>query len=299
MSQNVVLNRGNITNKSNSRLEYHFPRPVKFGKDDTVAISDLSLYFSIFNISKKNNNNFFQYKWYNNTDGDVTEIIDVVIEDGYYSIDSLYKYLQKVMVENGHYLETTDGNNYIYFIELLENATYYSSSIRLSSAAQVMDLTGEGNQDIIAESIVNPPTSWKLPSTFKTPQLIIPSNNKFGELLGFSAQTIYKDTTGETTNKHYAFLNDIVPNMMPQSSFILTCNLCDNELSNPNNIISSFTVSGTSGIGDRISPISDVVHCKVKEGTYNSVIINIYDQNFEPIEILDPDILIVLSVLKK
>ena len=297
MSSNIILNKTHIANQNNNRLVYNFPRATKFGKDDTVAVSHFNVYFSWFNITAKYNNNFFQYKWWDMS-GDLTQIIDVTIPDGFYSVNTLYEYIQSVMVQNGHYLETLDGGNYVYFIELLTNSTYYSVEWRLSSANSSMDF-GSGLNPVT--DYCKAPTTWALPSQFETPEIIIPSNNKFGELVGFNqGSNIYEDLTVQpSTNEKYSFLNHVAPNMLPSSSYIVTCNLVNNDLSIPNDVLYSFTIPNNVGFGDLISNNSDVIFSKIKEGTYTQLVLDIFDQDFNRLQISDPNMLVVLSVIKK
>lgn len=301
MSSNIIINKNNIVNlnNGNNKLVYNFPKDIQFREEDTISISHLNIYLSWFNISAKYNNNFFQYKWFNNTDGNPDEIFDVNIEDGFYSINTLNEYILNIMTKRGHYLETTDRKNYIYFIELTTNSTYYSSSFRISSVSEMYDFGGiEGLEPIT--NVVIPPSSWKIPSDFQMPEIIIPSNNNFGELLGFNkGQTLTKDVSQDLTNQTYSFLSDFAPNMMPSSSYIVTCNLVDNELGIPNNILYAFTVPNNTGFGDLITSNGDVIYSKIKQGIYRHIELSIYDQEFRPLNIQDPNMLINLSVIKK
>lgn len=299
MSQNIILNKSHIINlgNGNNHLRYELPRSITFTQEDTVALSNLSIYFSWFNISAKNNNNFFQYKWFNNVNGDVDDIHDVTIADGFYSLATLNEYILSIMASRGHMLETIDGSNFIYFFELRSNSTYYSTSIKISSLSDHYDFnTGIGLKPIT--DVVKTPSTWALPTTFKAPEIIIPSNNNFGSLLGFTG-TISMDTSSDTTNRSETFLNTNVPNMMPSSSYILTCNLVSNEMSIPDNVFYSFTIPNNVGFGDIISPNLDLVHSKIKNGVYNHIEVRIYDQNFVPLQIRDPDMLLNLAIYKK
>lgn len=299
MSQNVIFNKSHIVNNENNHLRYDLPKTMQFGEEDTVALSNLHIYFSWFNITAKNNNNFFQYKWFNNTDGEPDEIFDVIIDDGYYTIATLNEYVLSKMASRGHMLETLDGKNFIYLFELRTNATYYSTSIKLSSLSDQYDFGDSQGLRPITDICKNP--GWVLPvNTFKSPSILIPLNNNFGDLLGYKkGSTISMDTSSDTTNRSEIFLNTIVPQMMPSSSYILTCNLVSNDLSIPNNVFYSFTIPNNVGIGDIISPNIDVNHCKIKPGSYNHIEIRIYDQNFVPLQILDSEMLINLAIFKK
>lgn len=290
MSSNIILNKNNINNNFNSELRYEFNKPHTFQKGDTIAVSHINLFYSWFNISQNYNNNKFQYVWWD-INGELTDIVDVVIPDGYYSVNTLNEYLQSQMVKNNHYL--TNGSNNIYFIEFLTNSTYYSIEIRLSS----LKTTEEFGDTFDLPS----GSSWNLPSEYQTPKVNILSNNNFNKYLGFNSGSIYEDLSGTspTSYAQYSFLNNFSPTIDPSSSYIITCNLVENELSNPNNVLTAFATPNGVGIGDLISINSDVIYSKIKEGTYREIIIKIYDQDFNLLRIKDDNMLFVLSILKQ
>ena len=294
---NIVLNKNNISNvRTNSELIYKFPHSVTFDAGSEIVLSHCSLYYSWFNISARNKNNFFQYRWWGtDPDAGLTEVIDVHIPDGYYSINTLFEFLQSIMVTNGHYLVMKSGGDYVYFIEFLTNSTYYSSEIRLSSLGQTMSLAGS-SPDVWSE-LFHPPTGWSIPNFFEVPEIIIPSNNKFGELLGFEPGTVsVQETISQTINRQFNIMSSLVPNMEPQSSFIITCSMVKNDLAIPNNVLASFSVPGNSSIGDQITISSDIVWSPIAPGTYEQLRIQILDQDYQPLYIRDPSMLLVLSL---
>lgn len=300
MSQNIIINKSHIQNLGNGKniLRYDLPKSVEFTSEDTISLSNLNIYFSWFNITASNRNNFFQYKWFNNVDGTPDEIFDITIDDGFYSINTLNEYILSVMASRGHYLETIDGQNFIYFFELRTNSTYYATSLKLSSLADQYDFNdGQGLRPIT--DVVKTPTTWVLPTNFEAPEIIISANNKFGELIGFQSGTISMDTSSDIKNRSETFLNSVVPNMMPSSSYILTCNLVSNDLSIPDNVFYSFTIPNNVGFGDMISPNLDTIHSRIKPGIYSHIEIRIMDQNFNPLIIKDPEMLISLAIYKK
>jgi hypothetical protein len=298
MSRNIVLNRKNIISSNNNKLRYNFPRDVKFEEGDTLAISHFNIYFSFFNITAAYNNNKFSYVWWD-TNGELTQTFNITIKDGYYSTASLYEYIQAVFVENGHYLIVKETGNYMYFIELVSNETYYGLEFRISSLAAMYNFNdGHGLVDITTKVFAPDPAVWAIPATRATPQVIIPSNNNFNELIGFSPQTMFQDVTGEASNDTYSFLSDKTPNMEPSSSFIITCNLVDNDLGIPNNILYAFTIPNGVTFGELITSNTDIIYSKIKPGTHSHIDLAIYDQDFRELNVRDPNILIVLSILK-
>ena len=53
----IVLNRSNLVpDGQNNKMIYNFPGSVEF-KDSYVALSQVSMYYSWFNISERYNNN--------------------------------------------------------------------------------------------------------------------------------------------------------------------------------------------------------------------------------------------------
>lgn len=298
MSSNIIFNKSHITNTGNNTLTYKFPKgAVSFSEEDRIGISHLNLYFSWFNVNgSQYNNNKFSYVWWD-ANGDLTDNRQVIIPDGFYSVATLNEFLQTAMYENGHYLETIDGQSLAYFIEFKTNSTFYSTEIRLNSLSNIVDF-GAGNEPYT--NIFKAPTGWIPPSIYETPQFIIPENSKFGELLGFYPQTLYQDLTIQPeTNEIYSFLNDTTPNMMPSSSYIITCSICENDLSYPDNIIHSFTIPPNVGFGDLITSDNEIVYSKIKQGQYQQVTLQIYDSELRPLQILDPNMLITMSVIRK
>ena len=287
---NIILNKSNIVpNSNNNKLVYDFPRDMVFTKENQIVLSHLNLYFSWFNISAKNNNNFFQYRWIDDS------INDVLIPDGYYSISLLNNLLVEKMFENQHCLQMiSNTQNYMFFLKIKTNSTFYNSEIELSSIGPSVEING-----IVSESssVFATPTNWDIPSTFIAPALIIPSNSKFGELIGFyPGQTIEENIPdSETENKTYTITSNTAPEVEPQSSYIITCNLVKNRMSQVNSVLTSFTVANSIDFGDIISFESEL-WSDIAPGHYSQLEINIFDQNMKPLQILDSTMLLVLSI---
>jgi hypothetical protein len=279
MASNIILNKTHIQNLGNGNnvLRYDLPKSVEFGEEDTVSLSNLNIYYSWFNITSRFNNNRFFYKWYNDVDGTPDVLTEIVIDDGWYSTLTLNEAILQKMTKNGHYLESIDGKTFLYFMELKSNQTFYATSVILSSVSQQYDFhDGNGLVDIGTQ--YKTPTGWKLPATFKAPEFIFPSNNNFYKLLGFSAgATLSIYTSTDTTQRSETFLNTQTPAMLPNSSYIMTCNLVSNDLSIPNDVMYSFTIPNNTGFGDLIGIHPDAIKCKIKAGVYNYMEVRFYN----------------------
>jgi len=299
MSSNIILNKSNIfnLNQGNNTLIYAFPSDILFkNSNSTIAISSLNIYYSWFNITSKNNNNYFQYKFFNNNKQ--LEIFNVHITDGYYTIQTLHEYLQNAMVENAHYVITPSGDH-MYFIELLTNETYYSVQVKLSSISKMMLFDG------VTYDITDQTSEYRIAGTwlpddllYITPQLIIPASNNFGNLIGFQKGTVVEyDSSNDIINNQYSILNDFSPNIEVQNSMIITCNLVENTLGKPKNILHSFSMQNTQ-FGNSNQGVHEIVYSKIKTGIYKTLQLNFYDQDFQQLQILDPNMVITLSIIQ-
>ena len=106
----IVMNSSNLVQDGqNNKLIYKFPNSVVF-KNNSIAVSSVSMYYSWFNISQALGNNTFTYSW---TNGTTVTTYQVVIPDGLYEIAQLNSYLQFVMISNDTYLIDSSGK-YVY-----------------------------------------------------------------------------------------------------------------------------------------------------------------------------------------
>ena len=104
----IVLNRSNLVQDgNNNKMVYQFPGSVEF-KDSFIALSQVSMYYSWFNITQAYNNNIIQYTW---RVGAVLTTFTVTIPDGLYEVSRLNEFLQFAMIQNGHYLVDSNNDN--------------------------------------------------------------------------------------------------------------------------------------------------------------------------------------------
>ena len=298
MSTNIMFNRSNIIDPSNSKLEYRFPTSLTLEEGDSCAVKKLNVFFSWFNISKQYGNNTFSYIWWD-ANGDLTDSKTVTIDDGYYSVALLNEYLIAAMTKNGHYLESKDSSSNAYFIQFRSNPVTYAIEVVFNSLCELYDDQTTANGNTTYLDYFKAPTGWALPSTYQIPQVYI-NNTAFGKLIGFPQGTVVCESPTVNTlyAQQYSTGSKFTPQMEPSSNFFVTCSLVSNALSIPNNIIDSFCIPNNTQFGDMMSPLGDqVVYSKIKPGTYHSCTIEIFDQDFNKLQILDNNILLILSIL--
>ena len=293
-----MINQSHIVDPSNSKFVYDFPSALTLVEGDSCAIKKLNVFFSWFNISKKYGNNTMTYLWWDNA-GVLSQSHTITFQDGYYSLATLNEALLSAMTINGHCLESVNGQSNVYFLQLRSNPTTYSIEFLYNSLAEYYDDGSTASGPLPYTTYFNAPTGWKPPPTYEIPQVFI-GNEAFGKLLGFPYGTVAIQGPDSSTllAQQYSVGSQFTPQMEPSSNFFITSNLVSNSLGIPNNLIDSFCIPNAVSFGDMMSPLGDqVVYSKAKAGVYHSVTIEIFDQSFNALQILDPNILIILSIL--
>lgn len=285
----LILNSTNIVaGTNNSILSYEFAGGnINLKKGQKVALASIQMYYSTFNITAANKNNTFTYKWVNGTNYVVT------IPDGFYDIPALNNYLHFVMVQNTHYL--LSGSNNVYLMEFNINPTLYA--VELNCYTISVAIAAANTWTLPAGA------TWVLPNNIIVPELIVGTNN-FGLVIGFAAGTYpnaviagvppaQTQTPAYTTTQ--TFVSTSVPQVTPLSSYIITCSLINNNYAVPNNLLYSFAPVGTIGEQFTVAP-NQYVFIDVLPAQYNRFNVQFIDQNFRPVAIQDPNMIIQLVI---
>jgi len=139
-------------------------------------------------------------------------------------------------------------------------------------------------------------------------QLVIPTTNQLsttiGNILGFIGgsypliYTGYSDPTKQIIISSNTLSQQ--PSYPPQGSFInsliVRCNLVENTINVPGDILQSVPITSTYGSNINFSSQNSNTLCKMRKGTYNNINISLVDQNYNSINSLDPNVLISLLI---
>lgn len=272
----VILNSNNKS--SNNSFTYEFPSSIKFLPDSKIALQSMSLYNSIFNIEARRLNHKFTIYW----NADTQTVFNFVIDDGNYSVSDLNYLLQFYCIQNDLYLIDVGDNKNKYFLEIVLNANVYGiqiNSYAIPTAATATTL-----------NLIKPTgATWDFPTAPETPQLEFGA--EFGSLLGFVGG-VYPDAVSaiDTNSK-----STIVPQIAPVNSVLIGCNLIHSELSNPVDLFYSFSLNSAFGSLIEINQTA-LVYNSIRDGNYKNLVISLYDQAFNKIELHDHEVTIVLSI---
>lgn len=274
----LVLNNNSLVVGSvgNSTYRYTFPAGSVRFENSKVAIANIAMYYSWFNITASQGNNSFSVIWPTGA-GSTTYVI--TLPDGFYSITTLNQYIQQYCITNNLYLINTAGN-YVYYFEFQESSTYYGVQFNAYPVPTAL------------------PAGWTAPAGFPaypvatlTPQLIVPATN-FRNIIGYNAGT-YPIPAQATT---YSKLSDFTPQVSPVQSIIVSCSLVNNKYANPSTILHTFAISDVSfGSTIEVKP-SEYSFIDVQDGNYPYFDIQFLDQSFTPLQIRDTNLIVELLI---
>jgi len=279
-SFNLIMNNNNVEQVSGfyNQLRYKFINGSFTVKDNMkLQLVSAQIPYSFFNIAQNLNNVSFNLLWPKGS-GFVTYYI--VVPDGFYSYTDFSNYINFYCKTNGLYL-LDNNSNIINFISIQSNPTYYSIQLNLS-VIPISVPSGWTN-----------PASLQLPTVAQTPRIQI-LNNKLQNYLGLTSG-FYSPIVPQTSS--YLVLSNIVPKSSSTNSIVLRCNLINNGISVPGDILDSFGIFNTP-FGNNINYASQLNDKKttIKPGTYNDMVINLTNENGDPLQNRDPNILINLLI---
>ena len=311
----IILNKSNIVdNGKNNVLEYNFPSSVQF-KDTYIAVKSVSMYYSWFNISSALGNNTFSYTWYSGSGTETTYTL--TLPDGLYEVADINTYLQREMINNGHYVIDTTNSKNIFFMEFEVNPTRYSVQINTYqfpyvnsaaitaagfSAPSNFNTVGGGAYPSSSAHYFNPKITMSAgfseivgySPTFSTDLNInggysVPSNNAY---ISKDSQTLSYLSHDSTTLKTKS------PDVQPNASILLNLSNIDNPFSNPTGIL--YTIAPDVAFGALISDKTpELAFHKLIPGTYNKLRLQFLATNLDEIEIQDPNIVVMLVLKEK
>ena len=293
MVRTLVLNSENIVaNTDNSVLQYDFPNSV-YLKDEYIAVQQISLYNSVFNISSGLNNNTFSYTW---IDGTVNSVV-MTATGIHLSLSQINSYLQSVMIANKHYY-TSAGQN-VYLMEILVNQSAYAYQINCFATSVAI---AAANTWAIPSG-----ATWGNPNNSIVPMINIPNTN-IQDLLGFDTASypptviggvIPNQTQTPVVSSPYSVLSNTAPQIEPQTTYIGLCSLVSNELVIPNETIISITPVNVIFGGLFNIQFSGLAYNKVDDGNYTQFTFSFVDDLGQRIKFQDPNMLIILIMRNK
>ena len=283
MTSNIILTSRNIVpNTNNTVLVYKFPNSVQFDNHE-IAVSSLQMYYSWRNIDQATlRNNVLTYTW--ESAANVQTTYTITIPPGLYEIGDINFYCQYVMIQNGHYLVNTAGQN-VYFFEWIVNPTIYSIQLNTYQFPTAL------------------PVGWSNPAgllfpfaqTFK-PQVATPDN--FNLIVGFAANFISARDLGTAYPNTDSYTSTLTPQVQPNATLLITSSNIDNKYASPSSVI--YSVTPVVAIGEQIvEKPPEFSWNKMLRGTYAELRITFTGSDNGPVIILDPNMTMICAIRER
>jgi hypothetical protein len=290
-------------------LVYRFPNSVNL-TNKYIAVSQINMYYSWFNITQAFTNNTLSYTW---TDGAVLTTFQIVIPDGLYEVAEINSYCQFQMVSNGTYW--SDSSFSYYPFQLIVNPTRYSIQLNTFCVPTQAQATAAGYT-------LGAGRTW--PTVVNNPVVTFPSG--FSSIVGYSAgfssnantNNLYIPPTPSNKAQNYvskvtnggnsssatppvgtlSYLSDLSPNVQPNNSVLFSLSNINNPYTQPSSII--YSVSPSVLVGEVIQDRPpNYLWTKLIDGTYNQLTLSILGTNLQPLQINDPNMTILLTIRDK
>jgi hypothetical protein len=215
--------------------------------------------------------------------------MNITLPAGFYTISDINNYVQLECVNQGLYL--TSGGQNVYYFNIAANSTYYTVNITLS----LVPTTGT------LPAGYNPPATgyWSatagngLPTVTKTPSFSLNATGSIGPIIGFPGGY----SLGPSTTVSLTGSSSLTPNGSTVNGLLMRCNLVDNNIASPSDILDGVPINSTFGSNITYDP-SFEKWVKMKDGTFNQMTITFNDQNLNTLYALDPNILLTLLIRK-
>lgn len=301
----LVLNQNNLVQDGNNNtLVYKFPNSVTFSNSE-IAIAQITMYYSWFNISSKLANNTFTFNWINTAGTNNYTTYTIRIPDGLYEIADLNNFLQFVCLNapslstsiisptptRPFYLVDSTGDN-VFFAEWIVNPTAYAIQLNTYSVPTTLP-TGWTN-----------PGSTLLPAQTFNPVITTPT--KFNEIVGFSTSFSSSQnqnnsgvnpgtSTAYKIDSTFSYLSTQTPQVQPNSNLLVSISNIDNVYANPTSII--YSLAPSVAIGELIVEKPPQFNFnKLLRGTYNELRLQFLGTDLQPVTIKDPNMTILLCI---
>ena len=291
-SSSIVLTGSNVlsSDNSNSTLVYNFPSSVSFSNHE-IAVSSVSLYYSWDNVggaTTQLNNAQFSYTWVSVA---TTNTYQVIIPDGLYEIADINNFLQFTMIQNGHYLINSAGQN-VYYAEFLVNVNRYSVDINTFNVPTALPT---GWSTPVANAATGAVGWVNFPTQRFNPLITLPATNNFHDLVGYAPGFATSQNTGLLTNLTYS--SSVAPQVQPNPTLFLSCSLVNNIYANPSTVI--FAITPTVAIGGQILIQPPEFTFNAIRGTTSSLTFQLRGRDGSVIKIRDTNMSIILCIKEK
>jgi hypothetical protein len=284
------------TNPFGNIIRYRFPNVQSFNNAE-VALIELYIFYSWYNITAAFGNNTFSYQ-FPTASGFVT--FTVTIPDGFYSFSSLNQIFQQIQLTNGTYLINTASGAPVFFLFFIANEAFY----RVSLFSNPVPANGAGFTVPANYPGGGPPTTAQdpilviLPTNFPAGSTTTDAFYSFSKLLGYSPGSYPTQTVAETGIAQS--FNGQFPPIIESTSAVNVSASFVNASSISSNPQTFFTFSPNAPFLSQLQYTPPYPQwLPLTDGWYSFVDIAFQDDNGRLLQLQDPHITIKLAIRGK
>jgi len=285
MSNTLVFNSSNVVGTNNNTFQYNFIQGAVNIRDCEIAVGSLTIRYSWYNVTSYYNNRTFTIVFPYGAGLNYT--MDITLPAGFYTITDINNYVQLQCINQGLYL-TYSGQN-VYYFNIVANATYYTVNILLS-LIPTATLPGYAQPATVYWSAT---AGNVLPSVSTTPTFSLAATGSIGPIIGYPPSY----SLGPSTTINLTDNSKSTPIGSTVNGLLMRCNLVDNNIASPSDILDGVPINSTFGSNITYDP-SFEKWVKMKDGTFNQMTITFNDQNLNTLFAQDPNILLTLLIRK-
>ena len=301
----LVLNQNNVVQDGNNNtLVYRFPNSITFSNSE-IAVAQITMYYSWFNITSSLTNNSFTFNWINTAGTNSYTTYTITIPNGLYEISDLNNFLQFVFINapslsssvitptpSAPFYLVNSAGDYVYYAEWVVNPTAYAIQLNTYNVPTTLP-AGFSN-----------PGGTLLPLQTFNPVITTPS--RFNEIVGFATtfsssqnQNNAGANPGTATaykiGSTFSYLSTITPQVQPNANLLVSITNIDNIFANPSSII--YSLAPSVAIGQLVVEKPPQFNFnKMLRGTYNELRIQLLGTDLQPVQIKDPNMTILLVI---
>lgn len=256
--------------------------PIQNGanlKNSQISIQKINMYFSFPNITSSNyqaatvqwlvGGSYSSFSW------------NLTQNYNYATISQLNDALQAFCISNGLYL--INGSSNVYYLTLVANPNSYGVDLTLFKVPTSLPV-----------GYTQPANFAGYPTISSTPRITFKS--AFNRIIGYTAGTLYDGVTTQTS-----YTSQFCPQLSPTSAILVACNIAFNPLAlnGSSSVMNVFTTKDTAFGSMLVVEPQELVWYDINASSASQLIVEFYNQDYQPLNLLDPQITVQLLIRDK
>ena len=253
-----------------------------------ISVGSLTMPYAWFNVSAAYNNNTITI---NVPYLATTYALVIKLPDGFYQISDINNYIEAQMIAKGLYLVSPVGLN-VYFFQMSLNLTYYNIQVVLSAVPTTVSSGTYSGYTLPSTGYWSTVPTNGLPTISSTPAFTLASTGSISTIIGFSTGTYPSTLASQSVS------GTLTPVGTTVNALLMRCNLINNSLAMPSDILDLVPINGTFGYNITYDP-SFEKWVAIRDGIYSNMTITFTDQNSNTLYSRDPNLALSLLIRKR